>query len=270
MKRVRAAHYSRRLPTSADRVWENVRDWEHLPWLHHTSFASIELLEEGEWGWKARMGLQPGSEEIVVELQIDASAPRYVARTVEGSLRGAEVWTEVRRRSDLETEVDVEFWVPDGAPAAVEEIGRGYLALYRRLWDEDEAMMMRRDAELAELGSSPPTQRRERSGLDTALLCLGLLDDVRRRLPLLVGWEGRRFRILEVEGELLVHATRCPHWLGPLESAEVRDGCVVCPWHGYRFDLRSGRSSDGRGLRLDRAPDLVVDAEASVWLRARG
>ena len=28
--------------------------------------------------------------------------------------------------------------------------------------------------------------------------------------------------------------------LGPLEEAAVEDGCVRCPWHGYRFDLRTG------------------------------
>ena len=28
----------------------------------------------------------------------------------------------------------------------------------------------------------------------------------------------------------------------------------VCPWHGYRFDLRTGDSTDGHRLRLDTRP----------------
>ena len=75
-------------------MWENVRDWEHLPWLHRSSFSSIALFDSGAWGWTARVGLQPGDDEAVVELRIDPAEPRYVARTLEGGFRGAEVWTE--------------------------------------------------------------------------------------------------------------------------------------------------------------------------------
>ena len=44
----RVGVYERSLPVSAERVWENVRDWEHLPWLHASSFSSIECLAEVE------------------------------------------------------------------------------------------------------------------------------------------------------------------------------------------------------------------------------
>jgi nitrite reductase/ring-hydroxylating ferredoxin subunit len=34
----------------------------------------------------------------------------------------------------------------------------------------------------------------------------------------------------------------CPHFGGPLDDAPVDDrGIVTCPWHGYRFDVRTGR-----------------------------
>jgi nitrite reductase/ring-hydroxylating ferredoxin subunit len=54
----------------------------------------------------------------------------------------------------------------------------------------------------------------------------------------------------------------CTHLLGPLGEAPVEDGCVTCPWHGYRFDVRTGRSADGRRLRLSPAPRVEVDAES--------
>ena|SRR5215467_13771193 len=31
------------------------------------------------------------------------------------------------------------------------------------------------------------------------------------------------------------------------------------PWHGYRFDLRTDESADGRGYRLVTAPRVAVD-----------
>ena len=59
---VEVATYERRVAADGMRVWENVLDWEHLPWLHRESFASIELREAGPWGWRARAPLRrPGS-----------------------------------------------------------------------------------------------------------------------------------------------------------------------------------------------------------------
>ena len=39
-----------------------------------------------------------------------------------------------------------------------------------------------------------------------------------------------------------VHATDpyCPHRKGPLADGLVGAGTVTCPFHGYRFDLRTG------------------------------
>jgi hypothetical protein len=48
------ATYRRTIGASAERVWENVLDWEHLPWLHSGSFSDIVCNGAGEWGWRAR------------------------------------------------------------------------------------------------------------------------------------------------------------------------------------------------------------------------
>ena len=39
------AVYERTIRASLERVWENVLDWEHLPWLHRRTFGHIRLLE---------------------------------------------------------------------------------------------------------------------------------------------------------------------------------------------------------------------------------
>jgi nitrite reductase/ring-hydroxylating ferredoxin subunit len=41
--------------------------------------------------------------------------------------------------------------------------------------------------------------------------------------------------------EVLCVQAFCPHLEGPLFQGSVSDGCVTCPWHFWRFDLRSGR-----------------------------
>jgi nitrite reductase/ring-hydroxylating ferredoxin subunit len=258
----RVGIYRRPVRASLERVWENVLDWEHLPWLHRSQFAAIHRQDAGDWGWRARLALQPAepARELLLELVVERDARRYVARTLEGAGKGSEIWTQLDVRGPRCTGVEVEFFVPGVAPGSRDALGTLYRQLYRALWDEDEAMMLRREAAPEPpqaLSAAPP-------------LGLGPLDALRPRLPLLLEFGGRRFRLLELDGELVAHTTTCPHWRGPLEAAELRDGCITCPWHGYRFDLRSGRSSDGRGLRLARAPQVRVDpASGEVWLVGR-
>ena len=230
-------------------MWENVRDWEHLPWLHRASFFDIDLLASGDWGWRAQIGVQPEEQQnrIELELVIEPGQPRYVSRTLSGPGAGTEIWTTVEELSDEQSAVTVDFRLPDPDPTRAQALGAGFIGLYTRLWDEDESMMRRR----AELLGEPPAPRARRETRE-----LGPLTELRARLPLSVELAGRAYRVLEVDGELLVHAATCPHRLGPLADAAVEDGIVRCPWHGHRFDIRSGRSADGHRLRLPPAPRI--------------
>jgi nitrite reductase/ring-hydroxylating ferredoxin subunit len=88
---------------------------------------------------------------------------------------------------------------------------------------------------------------------------LGPIAALRARLPLVVRFDGKPFRIVALDGALAAHAAICPHRLGPLVDCVVEDGAIRCPWHGYRYDVVSGRSRDGRRLRLPPAPRVVVD-----------
>jgi nitrite reductase/ring-hydroxylating ferredoxin subunit len=255
----RVASYRRRIRAGIERVWENVRDWEHLPWLHRTSFRSIALDEQGEFGWRARIGLANG-REIGLELVIEGM--RYVSRTVAGDGAGTEIWTELRPADAAHTDIEVEFCVP-GVPAqAALKLGAAFTALYTRLWDEDEAMMRRRAERLAraaELFAPLPP--------DAQPVDLGPADEARARAPFAVELAGRPFRVVRAGDALLAHSTLCPHWLGPLEDAPEPDGALRCPWHGYRFDPTSGRGCDAASrLRLPPAPRVVIGADGRARL----
>ncbi len=252
------ASYRRRVAASVERVWENVLDWEHLPFLHRTSFRSIALQDAGPWGWRARIGLHPDAE-ILLELCIDADRRRYVSRTLEGGGARSEIWTTVTAVAPHATDIQVEFWLPDVVPERASAIGALYTQLYRQLWDEDEAMMVRRAQQLA---------RERGSGQTQARVALGLASEVRAKLPLCVEWQGQPFRIVSLDGELLLHASVCPHRLGPLDEGRIENGTVTCPWHGWRFDVRSGRALDGRRAHLAAPPRLEADAEGNLFLSA--
>ena len=40
----------------------------------------------------------------------------------------------------------------------------------------------------------------------------------------------------------------CPHRGGPLYDGFVSGNCLVCPWHGWSFDLQSGFYGSGPGV----------------------
>ena len=258
----RVATYRRKIGASLERVWENVLDWEHLPWLHSRSFADIACHDAGGWGWRAEVIYppNPGSPDddrrSEIELLTDREAGRYVTRVLTGPGSGGEVWTTLERTGERETGIVVEFWlkVPSGTDA--ETLGKGYLGLYSMLWDEDETMMQHRQVEL---------DRGEEQGSVTDrpdAIELGTLSEVRSRLPLALDAFGARMRIVEIDGDWILYSVTCPHTRGPLDEGEIIDGEVTCPWHGYRFDLKTGRSCDGRHLRLRCPARLSVDADA--------
>ncbi len=217
MEPVRVATYRREVQASLARVWENVLDWEHLPWLHRDTFASVTLRERGPWGWRADVGLRgaPPGETLDIEVRIDRAAGAYDTRTVAGPGAGTNIHTRLEPVAEHATRVTVDFDVPDVAEADRAGVGEIYVALYSQLWDEDEGMMQTRQVVLD--GGEEPALREATV-------------------------DGRRVRFRPV----------CPHLGGPLDAAPVEaDGCITCPWHGYRFDLRTGRSADGRAMLLD-------------------
>jgi nitrite reductase/ring-hydroxylating ferredoxin subunit len=254
-----AGVYRREVKASLARVWENVFDWEHLPSLHSGSFAACTLLDSGAWGWRARLVNQPGDETKaqVIELRADRVAGAYRVTTLEGPGAGSEIRTRLTPMTAKSTAIEVAFHVHEADARRLDAIGARYIEVYRRLWDEDEAMMIARARALA--------RRKRKSTASTAPKRLGAIDAVRARAPFVVSFAGERVRIVEVDGALVAYAATCPHWLAPLDDAPVSDGAVVCPWHGYAFDVRSGKSCDGRGLRLAPAPRIVVaDGVASL------
>ena len=253
-----AAIYRREVGASLARIWENVFDWEHLAHLHDGSFASCELIDRGIWGWRVALATTIRREDRqVIELRADRAAGRYVSTTLEGTGSGTEIRVALAARNPQRTGVAVEFHVPEGRADRLAAIGSAYSAAYVRLWDEDEAMMQRRERML----------RRRKSEAPAVPVDLGSADEVRSALPLGFEFAGRPFRLIELGGALIAHSSVCPHWLGPLDDAPVADGTVRCPWHGYRFDLASGVCVSHNAPLLARPPVIHIE-DGSVFARA--
>jgi phenylpropionate dioxygenase-like ring-hydroxylating dioxygenase large terminal subunit len=209
------ACYRRTVRASLARVRENVLDCEHLPWLHRETFGHIALLERRGDGWRAESSTRGRRDEtFLLDVAFEPDGLAYHSRTLEGRGAGTDIVTRLEPVAPHETRIAVEFLVPDVPRDRIEKVGASYVRLYTRLWDQDEAMMVRRQA---------------------------LLD----------GRLAHGVRAVDLDGVRIRLATVCPHWGGPLDEAPIENGCLTCPWHGYRFDVRTGRSADGRQLRIE-------------------
>jgi nitrite reductase/ring-hydroxylating ferredoxin subunit len=240
-----AGTYRRHVAASVARIRENVLDWEHLPALHASSFAACELVDEDSDGWRVRLVNAGSSAPQTLKLFMAPDTSGYRVVTEAGFGAGSEIRVALTPRAAHQTDVVVDYYVPEADPDRLTMIGAAFVAIYERLWDEDEAMMVAREAALAPRLRAPTR------------VDLGRVADL--DLPLAFDLGIGRFRLVRHNGALIAHAATCPHWLGPLVGAIDADGCVTCPWHGYRFDVASGRSADGRGLRLAPAPRISVE-----------
>ena len=72
-------------------------------------------------------------------------------------------------------------------------------------------------------------------------------------------------------GEIVAFKPRCPHAQGPLAEGKLKGNVLVCPWHFFPFDLRTGKVAGAESiLRLTRYAVTVESGEILVDLEKRG
>ena len=75
----------------------------------------------------------------------------------------------------------------------------------------------------------------------------------------------RRVAVFNIEGEFYACSDVCPHAGAPLHQGFISRKRVVCPWHGWTFDLevKPGMRKDGvsRFHVSVEGDDIYVDAE---------
>ena len=74
-----------------------------------------------------------------------------------------------------------------------------------------------------------------------------------------------------VGGQVLCAQAFCPHLEGPLFEGSLCEQVITCPWHQWRFDLRTGRRVDLAGRILGGAHTLArcpvhIAADGRIWL----
>jgi nitrite reductase/ring-hydroxylating ferredoxin subunit len=207
---IQVADYHRDLGVSLGRMFENALDWEHLPHVHARTFDSISLVEERESGWRANVGMLGGGG-LLIDLELERDIGRWTTDSFAGETLIGRIVTDATATGPDSCRVDISFQLSEADPAQRKGFAAYYPALYAMLYDEDEAMMIAR-ADAVERGPTALAERR------TAILADG--------------------------SEALV-PLHCPHLGLPLDAEPDSDGAITCPWHGYRFDIASGKCISG-------------------------
>lgn len=76
---------------------------------------------------------------------------------------------------------------------------------------------------------------------------------------------GNTYAICNSGGEFYALDGVCPHAGGPLGHGALHDTTVVCPWHAWEYDCRTGMNDFDSEIRLDTFPvkiagdDILVD-----------
>jgi nitrite reductase (NADH) small subunit len=79
--------------------------------------------------------------------------------------------------------------------------------------------------------------------------------------------EGRIVALFNVEGTLHALDGVCPHQGGPLGKGRL-EGCIVtCPWHGWQFDVVTGRHQLSPNITQPRFDVRVEDGWILVDLQ---
>ncbi len=66
-----------------------------------------------------------------------------------------------------------------------------------------------------------------------------------------------RYAVGNAGGERFAVTRRCRHLRADLAGGSIdADGCLVCPWHGARYDVESGRMVEGPGGVFAKVPGL--------------
>lgn len=60
--------------------------------------------------------------------------------------------------------------------------------------------------------------------------------------------------LCNVGGTIYALDNACPHAGGPLGEGFLDGECVECPWHGWRFDVRTGERLENPEIKVERFP----------------
>lgn len=73
-------------------------------------------------------------------------------------------------------------------------------------------------------------------------ILIARLADIPEGKGIVVDVSERRLALFRHSGQIFALDETCPHRGGPLHEGTIENDVVLCPWHQWQFDLRTGVS----------------------------
>ncbi|PYT12887.1 MAG: non-heme iron oxygenase ferredoxin subunit [Acidobacteria bacterium] len=61
---------------------------------------------------------------------------------------------------------------------------------------------------------------------------------------------GASIALYNADGVVCATANTCPHRGGPLGEGELAAGVITCPWHGFQYEVRTGKCLTNAALSV--------------------
>jgi nitrite reductase (NADH) small subunit len=74
-----------------------------------------------------------------------------------------------------------------------------------------------------------------------ALTTVAKTSDVKPGQGMIAEAAGKSLAVFNIDGKFHCIENTCCHKGGPLGDGEVEGNVVTCPWHGWRYDVTTGR-----------------------------
>jgi nitrite reductase/ring-hydroxylating ferredoxin subunit len=77
--------------------------------------------------------------------------------------------------------------------------------------------------------------------------------------------KGSAIALYNVDGALYATTNTCPHRGGPLGEGELDSTRITCPWHGFQYEVTTGRCLTNPALSIPcyrvqvRGQDVLVE-----------
>lgn len=77
--------------------------------------------------------------------------------------------------------------------------------------------------------------------------------------------EGKAVAVANVDGKIYAINNTCLHRAGPLGQGPLQGKVVTCPWHGWQYDVTTGKSVQNSAVGVDcyaaevRGQDIFID-----------
>jgi nitrite reductase (NADH) small subunit len=99
--------------------------------------------------------------------------------------------------------------------------------------------------------------------MTSKLIKVAELDQLRPGARKLCTVDDRRIALFNLDGTIYAIDNHCTHRDGPVGAGQLNNTVITCPWHGWRFDVATGRCLESEGKDLRQYP---VSVEGNVVL----